>query len=437
MEKAVGVWDHVVLQRDAWGRLLDAVDDRNYPALYACLHKEKGKYLHDQAFHLCGRAIQSGCTVRAFQTILEHCLPELEEFVDYGSYGAVLEGLDGSGGLIQEAAACGESKLLQYMLDHGCNPNARGKYNCSALEAALWNGSIGCVQVLEKRDDVDFTITDRILKIWGSAGMVPERDVCLRMVAGRLLGEASGTFYHNIPILPGLHIGHAGDHENWPLVNRLCRETEVSEKLGKQVLDQYMSHCGALYPEECADLLEGLFRACPGLLRCQYPRYVLTLCMLYGDESTAARLRPWVEQMPGRGVVLCGRRLADPDYDITDVLPRWEKRIGMRLRPVLRKDKLLPVRSMAQTDDETIRVLVAYCAVQGTPPTDGVSRLAMEVVQLASPGLLAELCKGCDVFRGENLFQLREYCEEHVHLQKQQKCNVLMAYWQKEVDYDL
>jgi len=136
-------------------------------------------------------------------------------------------------------------------------------------------------------------------------------------------------------------------------------------------------------------------------------------------------------------VVLCGRRLAEPDYDIVDCLRRWEMCMGSRLRPVLRRDKLLPVRAMALAEDETIRFLLERAVVRGAPKAGEVSRLAMDVLQMASPGLLAELCEEGKLFAGEDMTALLAYCEEQVHLQGQQKRNVLLAFGKKDVDYEL
>jgi len=433
-------WSDVVMKRDDYGQLLDAIMERNYSALYAGLKKEMNGFNHDEAYQLCSAAIESGCTLKAFETILAHCKPTLEEFVNYrvsGNY--ILYAYEGSrGGLVQEAAWYVRSDVLEYLLDHGCSPNARSKRECSALEAALGNGAYGSVCVLERRDDVDFTVTETILSLWGTMGQNAARDSCFRMIAGRLLGEGKGVFHREIPLLPGMHIGHAAQHENWPLVLRMCREgTAVTKEQAEAALERYWSTGGVFDPEGCAELLDALLTACPELLRCETPRYVLSLCILSGEDTAERLLRPWMEQMPGRQVVLCGHRLAEPDYDLFALLERWEERMGPRFQPVLRRDRLLPVRSMARTGDEELRFLLTRCEIRGTPKAGQVSRLAMDVLQLASPGLLAELCEGGTLFAEEELDSLLRYCEESVHIQRAEKRNLLLACCQKEVDYEL
>lgn len=438
MDMTMPLWRNVRLRRDARGKLLDAITEHNYPMLYACLRKETEPFPTDEAYQICSLAVRSGCSLKAFQTILEHCVP-LEDFVDYGDhFNHLIHAQTGtSGGLVQEAAAYGQSHILKYLLDQGCSPNARAESNCSALEAALWHDAVGCVAVLEQRDEVDFTITETILEIWSAMGMVPERDVCLRIIAGRLLGEKKGTFHREIPLLPGLNVLHGAKQENWPLLLRLCRETTVTEQQGKQVIDLYMNSGVELDVPECARLLDALFTACPGLLRCEYPRYVFALCMLAGEESDVTILRPWVARMPGKLVVLAGRRLAEREYDIVACLSRWEERMGTRLRPALRRNKLLPVRSMAQADDGSIRVLLENCAIRGTPSAGKVSRLAMDVLRMASPDLLAELCERGILFQQEDFTAVLEDCENLPATQRLQKRNILLAFGKKRVDYDL
>ena len=440
MENMIADWSHVKMKRDAYSQLLDAVVECNYPKLYGCLKKYKKQFNHDEAYHLCSAAIASGCTVKAFDAIVAHCKPTLEEFVDYRAYhNYILPGYENSyGGLVQEAAGHNRGHLLRYLLDHGCSPNARGTKDCSALEAALYHHAFGCVSVLEARDDVDFTVTETIRHLWGSMGLVLERDSCFRIIAGRLLGEGKGVFHKEIPLLPGMNVGHAADHENWPLVCRMLREEiAMTEKQGKDTLGQYFQTSCEFDPLECGELLEALFTACPKLLRCEHPRYALSLCMLCGDEAVINRLRPWVEQLPGREIVLCGHRLADPLYDICACLERWDERMGMRLQPVLRRNMLLPVRSMAQATDEDIRFLLERCAIRGTAKVGQLSRLTIDVLQMASPGLLAELCQKGKAFAGEEMELLLQYCEENVHLQRLEKRNILLAYYKKEVDYEL
>lgn len=432
-------WSGVQLQRDALGTLIDAIYDRSYPTIYACLRKQKETFDHHTALQLCYAAVRSGCTLKAFHGILEHSVP-LQEIVNYSAGDHVIFQINGGkgGGLVQEAALYDRFDVLEYLLDAGCSPNSRGDSDCSALEAALSGASVGCVRVLEQRDDVDFTITETILSIWGRLGTSVLHDLCFRIVAGRLLGQEKGQWQPKPPLLPGLHALHAARAENWPLVCRLCEEAPVTESQGKEILNLYMDDgCEELDVAEAAPLLHALFTACPGLLRCEYPRYLLALCMLAGEEEDIRLLHPMVEALPGQGVVLTGRRLAERKYDIIACLRNWDERMGHRLRPVLRRDNLLPVRAAAQTDDETIRYLLEHCDVRGKPKREQISRLTLDVLQTASPGLVAELCMKDILFPQEDLQTLLDFCGYLRKEEQLQKQNILKAFCKKAVDYEL
>ena len=81
--------------------------------------------------------------------------------------------------------------------------------------------------------------------------------------------------------------------------------------------------------------------------------------------------------------------------------------------------------------------LLECCHVRGTPKAGQVSRLAMDLLQLASPGLLAELCQDGKVFDEETMDLLLQYCEENLYHQGQQKKNILLAYGKKGINYEL
>jgi hypothetical protein len=77
------------------------------------------------------------------------------------------------------------------------------------------------------------------------------------------------VFHPEIPLLPGMQIGHAADHENWPLVCRMLREqTEVTEKQCKDVLERYLFTSGTWDAAESAEMLDAMFSACTNLMRC-------------------------------------------------------------------------------------------------------------------------------------------------------------------------
>ena len=419
--------------------IMRAVLQKDYPALYEGLQQVRSRFLIDQTHRLCEAAIHSGCDAKAFDAILYHSAHLLQEVADYGSANNYLlpTGDRKTGGLVQEAAFHDNCDILQYLLDHGCSPNSCSEKDCSPLEAALWGNAINCVTLLEQRDDVDFTITENILKIWGSMGQSPAQDACLGVIAGRLLGEGKGIYYPRIPQLPGLHVRHAAEHQNWPLVRLLCRQGPISAEQGKEVLNRYMLHREVLNVPECSLLLDALFAACPGLLRCTYPRFVLTLCVLCSAEDKNPLLQHWLDQMPGRQITLCGRRLAEAHYDLAGSLHRWNQRMGPRWKPVLQRANGLPTCSVTMPTDDSIRILFDTCEIRGKAPAGDVSPLARIVLHTASPSLLAELLESGKLFPEEDWEALLQYCKFSLYAHRQEKRAVLLAYYKKDVDYEL
>jgi len=427
-------------QQKAFQTLLKAISNRDYAAAEEML-KQLGKtsVVRNRSFDLCSCAIRSGCPRDVFVRLLPYCRPldELEKCAVSRSSG-LLPYIGEEGGLVQEAAKWNNAAVLEFLLEQGFSPNARWKGALSPLELALMHRAQDVLRLLVRRDDVDFTVTQRILMIWGAKGMNPETDACLRIAAGRLSGEDAVPEDQEVPLLPGVTTLHAAQNRNWPLVRRFCGEGRVSEQEGARVLEDATSLQREPDIPECAGLLDALFAACPGLLRKKYPRYLLALCMLQGEEKELAQLRPWVERMPGRAVVLCERVLAGELDDMTAYLHLWDERMGPRLRPVLHRSRELPIRLMVDGDrDDAIRALFRYCTVRGKPPEGSVSRLTAHVLHLMSPALLAELLETETLFPQEDASALLRYCETMMDFRRQEKRNILLAYLRKDIRYEI
>ena len=91
---------------------------------------------------------------------------------------------------------------------------------------------------------------------------------------------------------------------------------------------------------------------------------------------------------------------------------------------------------MAQTDDEAIRYLLERCEVRGKAKPDQISRLALDVLHTASPGLLAELCMKDILLPQEDIHVLLDFCANLREEERLQKQNVLRAFCKKQVDYE-
>lgn len=426
-------------RQQAFEKLQQTLELGNFAAAEQMIREENRHYSSSKAYHICSSAIRSGCSRETFELLLEYC-PPLWTIVNYSAcWHRVVSGyISGLGGLVQEAAAENNAAVLEYLLEKGFTPNAQNGEQCSALEAALWGKAPDALRLLRQREDADFTVTERILAIWAGMGQDSDTDACLCIAAGRLLGDAPDTVYEEVPLLPGLTILHAAERTNWPLVMRLCREQDVTVEQGKQVVDRYMANGMLLNVSECAALLDALFAVCPALLRCDYPRYVLALCALCGEEAPE-QARFWAEMLPGRQLLLCGRGQGEREYDVVIGLHRWQERLGSHLQPVLRRDRMLPLRMAFMTDDESIHYLMNICAIRGNPPKEGVSRLALNVLYLASNSLLAQLCDEGKLFVQENLTALMDCCEKMPipRGERLEKRAVLMSHLKKEVNYEL
>ena len=227
---------------------------------------------------------------------------------------------------------------------------------------------------------------------------------------------------------------HAAQWENWMLIERLCRESTVTVKQGKEVIDLFLKR-GYDIPL-CAWGLNLLFTACPELLRCQIPRGILALCMLGSEGETAEQLRPWMDRLPGREIVLTYPVISAFYGALAKELCRWEEKAGSRFRPVLRRDNCLPDgETWGQPWEDTVRTMLTRCSIRGGAPKGRVSVLAREILGTVSAGLVAELCGQGILFPQEDQEALRDLCEQVQD--GRAKWSALLACMKRSVSYEL
>lgn len=396
-----------------------AVWRKDYNVLYALLRRQTETFTPKEAFALCCQAIQRKCTLHAFQTILAHC-PPLPDFACFGNLPGESAVAFSGGGLVTEAAKEDHVPVLQYLLEQGCDPNQHEGDLCSPLEMALQSCSIGAIKLLVQRDDVDFTVTDHMRYIWADMGSYPRQDHCFCAAAGRLLGK--DKVYSEVPLLPGMTVSHAADKENWPLVYRLCRETEVTAEQVRAVLSSYISglwECGVCFcvDQELAHLFDALLTVCPEALQDETVRWLLAISVLCARVEELERLRPWAEKMP-EGDILpmeidgCLWITFETPEDAARSLRRWEERLGRRFRPVLQRDKFLPYEIIRGDDhDDVLRAFFEVCTVKGTPQESFLSPLAEDVLRVASPTLVVEFYAQKKLFWQEDAAALLDFCK--------------------------
>ena len=409
-----------------------AIAEKDEAALYACLQKTREPFNEFESYGLCKDVLESQCSLQVFRAILEHCAP-LEAFCFYSPFHYVTP--FGSGGLVQEAAANDCPEILQYLLDQGFSPNGKSQSESSALEASLWRGSARCVDLLCKREDVDTRVTERLRCVWGRLGVYPWAEEGYRIAARRILGYGEEGPHGEVPLLPGLSVRHAVKCENFTLIERLLRDTTVTVNQGKEILELLLCHAEDI--SFCAWWLDRLFTACPELLRNQTARGMLALCMLGSeDETTEQLLRPWVDVLPGREIVLTFQVISCFEAVLGLHLCRWEDRLGSRFYPSLRRNKPLSDSALwGMPWEDVAYIMLTRCKIRNDAPKGEVSRLAKQILKSVSPGLVAELCDQGILFPQENLEALLEYCGGVKD--GKTKRNVLLVYMKKDVFYEL
>lgn len=409
-----------------------AMVENDKAALYACLKQTEEPFNEYESYNLCKNAMESQCSLQAFQTILTHCVP-LETFCNYSPFNYVTP--FGTGGLVQEAAGNDCPDILEYLLDRGFSPNAQSQNESSALETALWRGSERCVDLLCKREDVDTRVTEGLLCVWGNLGALLENEEGYRIAARRILGYGEEGPHGEVPLLPGLSVRYAVKCENFTLIERLLRDTMVMVNQGKEVLELLLCHTEEI--SFCAWWLDRLFTACPALLRNQTARGMLALCMLgCEEESDEKLLRSWVDKLPGREIVLTFPVISCFEAVLGLHLCRWEDRLGSRFYPSLRRNKPLPDSTLwGMPWEDVAYIMLTRCKIRNDAPKGEVSRLAKHILKSVSPSLVAELCDQGILFPQENLEALMAYCGGVKD--GKTKRNILLVYMKKDVFYEL
>lgn len=374
-------------------RLLSALRRRQYPTIYALLRKRTEPLSPEAAAACCSAAL--GCTPRVLEALLDHC-PPLSTFLR----------TPGAHALTAVAAARDRPQHLKVLLDRGASPNEQ-----SPLVTAIAHRSLRCVKLLLDRPDLDTALTPALLEQWariehGDTGV----DWCIQALIPRFLGQEWNCFWP-MPIPAELRLEDTADWGNWPLAVRVCRE--LSPTPGEMIrvlscINYQDMDVGAL-----AELLDAMFTACPALLRRKVARAILAACALAAGGGVPDCLRPWLERMPGREIVL----IYDPALDwfppcggtgvlgaLRDtgdcLLARWRDRLGERFVPVLERDCRFPI--LRAVGPEEGAPLLRRCRVRGRPVPGRLSRLARQVLMLSDPALLAEQLRPGGVLYGED-----------------------------------
>jgi len=424
------------LNVDLWGddsELMQAVRKRNYPAIRARLAKAKLPFFADEGYRLCLAAIQSGCTCRTVESLLNAC-PPIEEF----STATAFFGERYYEKLEEAAARFDRGDVLRLLMERDTSglPPAQ-----TVAYTAIRYGSVACTHLLSQRPEIDWAATDELKQVWGMLGKEKRVDLCLRRVAPRLMGTEFDP-EGEIPLPDFLGVDIAAQNENWPLVRRICQEKSVNRKEGLAAIRHIMGDVEKLDRGELAQLLDCLFEVCPELLRCHYPRYALAVALVTEGEENRPMLRRHLESMPGKRIPLFADGIMEPciHWNGTDGLfTHWDEALGEEYYPALQRVEGLASSffHLAHTQaewDRNLEDLFRRCRVMGVPKRGRVSALAREVLKHASPALIPKLMERGGLLEEEDTTAMLEWCLDRGLWGNRA---AILAHGKKEVDYEL
>ena len=403
------------------GQLLQALYQKNYPALYAALRRQKDP-VFPIGFALRAAEAALSCTPRAFREVVDRCAfdsPHLNVF----EWQQVAR-------LVLEAICMNKPEHLRILLDAGASPNQITGF--SPLAAAVYERNQKCLRVLLNRPDLSPELPEDVLVQWADAenGDVL-LDFCLSDVADHFLPRESPLM--PLPLPPGLTLSMAALQDNIPLLERLSRErTDVR-------LEEALDAILALDWNSAAfaGALGSLLTACPEVLEDPCARWALLSPALRGREIPQT-LRPWIGRLEGEAIPLWWDKIQYARIFLAPGMPEtwaklaavWRRQFGDRLHLVLDRRFSLPhflgsidynidadtglflddcCSSSCPMKPAELDALLDICQVRGDPVPGEASDFAKSLVCMASPGrLLRELRPG-GLLDGEDLRQLADF----------------------------
>lgn len=424
------------IEPSLWGiksELMKAVRERDYPAIQTHLEQANLPFSVESGYHLCLAAIQSGCTCCTVEMLLDACPPAQEfctavAFFDDRYY----EKLE------TEAAQFDRADVLEVLLER----DASGlPLSAAVAEAALGNGSIACTKLLDRQPGIDWRTSTGLRQVWGRLGMDANVDLCLRYIVPRLTGLPIPV-EGEIPLPDFLTVDMASAEQNWELARRICMEKGVSGEEGVRALRHLMGQNDVMHDIGAVQMLDCLLETCPALLRRDYPRYVLAVFLTTGGNRGRGLLRRHLDAMPGKRIPMFSDEFFDPCVDWCGrdgVLTNWDRALGEEYYPVLRRSEGLSGsffngESDRPEQERALEWLLSRCKVQGKVKPGVVSRLAREILRIASPALIARQMETGGVLAGEDGPAMLEWCSDRSLMSSRA---AILAYMKKEVDYEL
>ncbi len=272
------------------------------------------------------------------------------------------------------------------------------------------------------------------------------RRLCVRSVVPSF---AEWTWHGQPPPIPEpMKAEIIGEAQNWPLLERFCRERgPLSVNDGKKTAwtFNYLYNSGvrqSQYKQSAiAAALSALLESCPELLRTEECCRVLLRWYLDSGEAAREQLRPCVERLGRRMIAMAWD---DWEHWGWEKLPDYWKQ-AMPDGPILVVDREdytlcgLMVLNRAPYLADALRKILTSCPVRGKAKKGELSRWALEVLGCGDTALIGSLLQQPGgLLATEDPDALIGYvqCPEWFNCPRASRAAVL-AHVRRKVDYEL
>ena len=431
--------------------LIYAIFRLNYPKIYSLLRKLDHPMSPTDAMAACLCALAG--TPKLLNTLLDHC-PPIPNFQ--------FQGVGQVSSLLNIAVRYDKYRMLEILLHRGADPHGCAP---SLAEEAFCAMAYSCMQQLMKLPDLEIPITEELLYAWGSLTTNSDGDHfynpcglwCAQLLQEKLTGEPACLF-DPLPVLPQLRLRHALQHANHELAASICiarnlTEDDVTDVLAHYTLDRLdvtvfatqeisNSHLITKREQENHFLCQLLLRR-PDLLQAPQIRSALVIAALSLPEEDLL-LTPWVQKLDDGPVLLPSLPGRYSGYFSSvqgflqwtveaephpEWFARWDARLGSRIIPTMDiNDPLFPELSPANLEKLLRRVQFT-----GTPPTDALSPVAVQVLRHAPEDLLPDLLRPDGLLGREQPHLLLDACQELPSSRR----NEILPHVRSSVDYQL
>ena len=253
-----------------------------------------------RAFDLCATAILNYSSSRDFHAILDFC-PPLPDFLNVKAVDFSIPNVYGYPGLVELAAYLGQAKLLDLLLRRGGNvnvrptPNTSGAFPISPLEAAVWGGSMECVERLLAEPTLDLSFSAQLQRLWARPSLDSDQRRCLQHVAPLTAGMEfpdAGP----VPIPEKFFPAVAIEMDNQELFLRLCQERgRLTTEEAKPALGMLWVAATLMDRNDPPDMLLALLDLFPEALNLEAGPALLALAAV--NYPYDLRLEPWLKKL--------------------------------------------------------------------------------------------------------------------------------------------